>query len=537
MVKYSGMDNYIKKNFGILSTCMIILVILVSVMFGFRKQGFYIDEYGSFTVANGTQLGIDITPGKWTDTSEFLSELTSQGEESFRFRQTYETAMIDVHPPLYFFLLHLLSSFFPGIFNKWIGISLNLCLLIPILLLVRNIALKLSGENKIIAIVTMALFGLSPATISMVMMVRMYMLLTLWTLLYAYLCVSDLERDKLSVTRFLLPVFICGFCGFMTQYFFVIPMFFLTFVYAFYLFFSCRRIKDALIFGFTALLSLIATYFVWSISYYHIFKGYRGEEAFSNIMDISVWRSRLITHYDYLNRMVFGELLPLFAIIALTGAVLIIRHCVVLYKGGRTPVLCSLSYSTRGMIMLLISSVLTFFVLAQVGILDGLTSIRHYYSAYALFLVIIPSGAFKVLHCFLYKKPHTTLIVTSLLVLAIIFSGFIGNRVIFLYERDKAIADFINEHPQTKTVMIENGGWDAATLQLLLSPEVYFIRVCDPSTEDDERIANADDLLVYVNKWDEMDSDYLDIIYRQNKNLSNAERIWVGDVYSAYYLY
>ena len=495
-------------------------------------------EYYLYTLANGTQLGVAIESGKWNDTTPYMSQLVSEGDENFRFGQMYEATASNVHPFLYYALVHFVSSIFTGIFSKWIGLSINILLLIPILIVVKKLAWKLSGENEIITLITMLLCGLSPATMSMTMLIRMYLLLSLWTLWYAYLHVMDLEREKLSVTKFLLPVFICGFCGFLTQYFFVVIMFFITFVYAFYLLVFCRRVKDAVIYGFTALFSLICTYFVWPVSYFHIFKGYRGKGAVSQLKDVAHLGKRLFSHLDYLNTMVFAGTLPVFAILLIAGTVLLLRRVRQLRKQSQKNILRSFSVSTRGIILLSIAAVLNFLILTQLGLLDGITCCRHTYTSYALFLVLLPSCTYKLLTSLMPARRQIASACTIAAFLAVLLLGYVEKNVLFLYEGEKVATTYAKEHPDAKVVMFQadNGMYDSRIQELIMYPQVYYISVNDLSTAEDETIANADELLVYMTTQTDDQEACFESIYRQNPKLTQADHLWDSNYFFSVYL-
>lgn len=525
-----------KQKHNIVCVIMIVFVIVISVIFGFKKQGFYIDEYYVYCCANGTQAGMDIDPGEWNNTDRYVRQLVSEGEENFHFQQTYETVRNGTHPPLYYYLVHFVSSIFSGVFSKWIGLSINIALLVPIMILVNRIAWKLSGNNEIITFVTMLLYGLSASTISMTMLIRMYLLLSLWTLLYAYIHVTDLERDRLSLTKFLIPVFICGFFGFLTQYFFVIIMFFISFVYGFYLLVSCRRIKDVLVYGLTALASLLCTYFPWSISYFHIVQGPRGKGAFSQARDISAFFHRLREHLGYMNTMMFSGLLPVFVLMLIVGIYFIIRRCTAIYKSSGFPILQSLSIPTRGFIMIGIASILNFLVLSQISLMDGITCFRHTYTSYALFLVLLPVGVYRLFALFKSKNSFLPYAAMLACVVMIVVLGFAQKRVLFLYEQEKDAMTFAREHPDEKVIMFENddGMYDTVIQQMIMYPRVYFALAGDLETAKDSEIASADELLVYVTTSIDDKDVCLNAIYQQNPNITNAEHLWDVGAFSVF---
>ncbi len=527
---------FIEKNHRVLATVTIILIVLVCVIYGFKKHGFYIDEYYLYTVSNGTQFGIAIEPGKWNDTSDYTRQLVSEGDENFSFKQVYDTEQNGVHPPLYYYMLHFMSSVFTGKFSKWIGISLNILIVIPMLIIAYKLGWKLSGGNPVLALLTLLMFGLSPAIISMVVLVRMYLLLGLWTILYAYIHVADLERDRLSVTKFLIPAFITGFLGFITQYFFVVIMFFITFVYAFYLMVFCRRVKDAVVYGLTILVSLASTHLVWPFWYFHIFQGYRGKGAVSQIKDYSHMWDRIAMTTGWLDKLVFAHTLVIFAALLICGTVVLIKYIVTKRRAGGSQIIRSLPIPVKGFVLLAIAALLDYAVLTQVALLDGIECSRQFITTYVLFLVLIPIGLYRLVSRWTKGNAGRALIVTACSIALVTVLGHVEKNVIFLYEDEKVALDYAMQHPDAKVVMFENddGNYDSRIQELMLYPEVYYVSVSDLSTAKDPKIAGADELLVYVSTSADPDECF-NSIYDQNPKITKAELLC--DCYAFYNIY
>lgn len=528
-----------EKRYKLISYVIIVLSIGMSIFFGTKKHGYFIDENYTYTLSNGTQLGIEIKNGEWNDTAPFLEQMISTGDENFHFAQACENTANDVHPPVYYILFHFLSSVFSGIYSKWIGLSLNLILLIPILFVVRNLAYELSGGNTKVTLISMAFYGISPTTISNTMLIRMYLLLSLWALLYAYLHVCDLKRDKLSY-KFLIPAALVGYLGFLTQYFFVVIMFFITFVYAFYLLVFCKRVRDAILYGLSMVLALFLAAVTWPICKFHIFKGYRGKGAVNQILSIGSYYDRTRTYLEYLDKNVFGGLFIPFLVLLLIGILLIVLKCV---KGTK---LKDLPIEVKGMILLGISAILDFLVIAQTGLLAGEASCRHMYTAYAIFLVLIPTGLFGILKYLLGKIKRFDAVETerviyyvlTVFVAVILIAGFAQKQVLFVYEDEKAALDYADEHPDAKVVVfqLDNGMYDSRIQEFVKYPKVYFASVNDLSTAKDETIANADELLVYVSNEGDFEEECFNSIFEQNQKLTKAEHLWDSNYFFKVYL-
>lgn len=522
-----------ERKYKIISYIIIAICIVVAICWGNRKQGYFIDENYTFTISNGTQLGIAVENGKWNDTAPFLDQVISTENENFHFKTACENTANDVHPPIYYILFHFISSIFSGVYSKWIGLALNIVILIPILLVVRNITYKLSGNNTVISLISMAFYGLNPATISNTMLIRMYLLLTLWTLLFAYVHVCDLERDRLSFVKFILPAAVLGYLGFLTQYFFVVVMFFITFVYAFYLAVFCRRVKDALIYGGSMVISLSLAAITWPICKFHIFKGYRGKGAVEQLFSFSKYFERIREYTHYLNAQVFGGMLILFAGILLIGVVLII----VKYKFS----LKNLPVYAKGLVHLSLASLLDYFVISQVGLLSGTASCRHMYMAYALFLLLIPTGLYgvlKILFCKTDRTEHWAVVVTSLCMVVVLISGYMQNQVLFVYEGERVATDYADSHPDAKVVVFhkDNGMYDSRIQEFVKYPKVYFASVNDYETAKDDIIAEADELLVYVSSEGVNEDDCFESVYEQNPKITKATHMWDSNNFFKAYL-
>ncbi len=66
-------------------------------------------------------------PDTWEDGSYYHDILSVDSDEAFNFSIPYENQEKDVHPFMYYFVVHLVCSFFPEAEFKWIGIIINIC--------------------------------------------------------------------------------------------------------------------------------------------------------------------------------------------------------------------------------------------------------------------------------------------------------------------------------------------------------------------------------------------------------------------------
>lgn len=512
-----------KKASGRLKGLLIILgmlAITLAIYFSSQKQGYYIDEYYTYTLSNGSQLGIAIENGKWNDTAPFMSQLISEPSENFRFAQCYENNQNDVHPPLYYFLIHIVSSIFSGQFSKWIGISVNLILWIPCMLLAGLLAYELAAGNKPAVILAFVCYAFSPAVLSGIMLIRMYVMLQLFVMLSAYLLTIDLKRRELSITKHLLPVFVTIFAGFLTQYYYVIACFFLSLFYCIaLLLISLKNIKRVIAYGITAFTALCSTYVVWPTSVFHIFKGYRGEDSVNSLLSVSNISSRASLFIGNLNRNVYGGLLIVVAAAFIIGAVDI---CVRIKRNGLG---CAGMIRLYQFLMLVLSSICYFVIISKIGLKAGAASNRYVYPVYGLFIILTVIGFIEVLK--LKMKQQMAWSVTLLLMIVILISAFVQKQVLYLYPEEEIINTYLAENADVPMIVVnkDDGSYDRRMKDYLQRTEVYFAGADNKQELEDERIAAADRLIVYIQEGISRD-EALNNIKEVNSELVNARDIF-----------
>ena len=217
----------------------------------------------------------------WVNGAEhFVRHATvTDGNLFSRLLTVYANQASDVHPPLYYLLLNLICSFFPGTYSNWYPFAVNIVFLLLACVMLYRIARRFGEET--LALVSVALYGLSCGFVSTAVLFRMYAVLTFFCC-WALSCHLRLQEEGWRASRgtawqlVLVNVF-----GFYTQYYFIIYSAFLALV-SLICMLARRRGKDALRYLGLMLLAACASLVIWPFSVYHIFGGYRGAEAFAN---------------------------------------------------------------------------------------------------------------------------------------------------------------------------------------------------------------------------------------------------------------
>ncbi len=206
--------------------CM--LPMLMAVYCCIIKSGGFIDEYFSLGFSNSSKGAylLDCYDGNFLHRVITADELNNyimvDGDEAFSYSFIIDNCASDLTPPLYYFILHTICSFFPGIASKWFGLSINLAVFLVTLIFLYNISVKLYKSSWVATLLTLC-YGFSIGGLNCVTYVRMYAMVTMWSVLLLYFVLQVIFTDK---KRYIVAVGIVIFLGFHTQYNFGIFAFF-----------------------------------------------------------------------------------------------------------------------------------------------------------------------------------------------------------------------------------------------------------------------------------------------------------------------
>lgn len=174
-----------------------------------RKNGFFLDEVHSFMQANHTiislsetleavrnNLGDELKEKTFAreflgvfESGDLISKCSVSGEKNgFHYSNIYAYESISVHPPLYHFVLHTVSSILRTDNIKLIGFCVNLLFMLISCVFIGKIVV-LTTDNKWLALITILYYGFSYEFVSSVTFFRMYAMLSmeLTVLCYLYL--------------------------------------------------------------------------------------------------------------------------------------------------------------------------------------------------------------------------------------------------------------------------------------------------------------------------------------------------------------
>lgn len=436
---------------------------------GTQKEGFMGDEVISYEFVCQPEypwICYDRPYLNTWHTSEYYSDYFNiSGEEAFDFKEVYDGLKSDTHPPLYYFFLHLMCCFL-GWFTKWSGILLNI-----IFFIVSNIILYLMSrkliKSKVIQLIPCLIYGFSVGAMSTVVLTRMYMQLTCVTLLFVYfniLLLDEVKRNKDVKKVVWFGIFVSTVFGVLTQYYFLIFTFFLCASIWFYIMAYGRKmiaIKYTLVmFG-----GIASSYIIWPSIYDHIFHGFRGNQAFDNLKEVSVFQY-FDDYIKILDKEIFSGNMHLIISIILSLVILRIfmylfevkyssegvgRGSIYLTKKKKETLNIEIRETFFVWLFVFVALILDILVIAKIAPFRTNRYIFNMYPIMVLLLVIIMNSMCEwITQKNIMKIGCFAVIVTTTL------SGYFLTGVDYLYEGTSKNIDISNSYSDLPVIFLTN---------------------------------------------------------------------------------
>ena len=267
----------------------------------------------------------------WYEGSYFRDALTAEGEERFNYKMVVENQAMDTHPPFYYLLLNVVVSFFPGQFSRWFGIGLNIFLMF---LVWAGLYLLLQHflHRRYMAAFFSTLFCCSYLSVSLVLFIRMYVLLTavaLFQTWYHLKLYDEMKKEAVFSGRSHLKSYmflaLLTFLGAWTHYYFIIYQCLLSFFFCAALLWQ-RKYSDVLRYSGTLAVSALIYVFLYPASLNHLFFKYRGRDAVHKLLKGSSLTGEVWEMFRLYNRELYhGMFLILAGILSLITLALIIK--------------------------------------------------------------------------------------------------------------------------------------------------------------------------------------------------------------------
>lgn len=524
------MRKYLKENKFIILT----IIILCGLMFFFinQKQGFHEDEifsYGSsnykydnvfrwfgYAEANQDILYNQVLQGNFIkridnlvkfikDPNQFqkneilaqeiptfrtkddaLDYLAIQQEDIFNYFSVYYNQSRDVHPPLFYFLVHFTSTLFYNQFSKYIIFALNLLFFIGTLITIKKIMDKLN--HKELTIPTMILYGASMGAISTVMFQRMYMMLTFFSILYLYYIIKFIKDDFKIKDKFFFVLTII--CGFLTQYYFCIYIVLIFLILAIYLLIN-KQFKKCWDFFKPHILAAIIGILFYPFCIEDIFFSYRGIGSTDN---------KTKTFLE--NLQYYGEqIINLFSLQNIFIFLIIILIIVLIYKIIKKQLLKIQRQDKLNLIVIILPIIIFIVIVSKIAPFLG----ENYTSRYIMLLFPIIAIASFYIISFIFNNKKTLFIITLVVSLCLSINGLINSTPVYLYKDYDKVMELAQENADKYFVYVFDNYFthlnsmpEFATYKesLILNKNIHDFKLLD-----NEKLNNENEFILCIKNW------------------------------------
>ncbi|WP_395014514.1 hypothetical protein [Robinsoniella peoriensis] len=519
-----------KKHGKIIVGILVVLILqsLIYIYFGNQKVGFHIDEFYTYALSNGQERANDfIEDGRiYSGGSPFTEHYTTNKDNRFDYEMVWRNQAEDVHPPLYYFFIHTISSFLPEVFTKWIGLGVNIFFSLVVTILVYLVSKEVLKDKKAVFLSTV-LFSVCPAVINSIMFLRMYILLNIWILAVVWLFLLYYDKKKLD-KLFYVALLCITVLGTLTQYYFLIFLFFLCLYFGINLLIK-KRWKDVVGYIFTLAAAGIISIAVFPAMLNQIFgDGYRGEQSFENLAKGGDFFERLDKYLEIFKNSFFGNKFGIFAFIIIILAVIAILMNIKDLK--KKTVVCFF----KGKVMMVIFTVLAYTIL--VIKISPFQTPRYIFCIYPFIIIGLTGILFRSMITIFRGRANTiVLTIVSLICLLSFYSSY-KQGMSYLFLEEENIIDIAKQHKDEPMICIYDGKqWKlmGSYFELSYNESIIYISKKNLKKLENIDITGFDKMQVYVS--DSLNQDKMvNKILSKNKYFKTSTLLYkvsYGSVY------
>lgn len=418
----------------------------------------------------------------WRTSEEAKEYLRIQKQDILNYPMVYYNQSRDVHPPLFYFLVHTVSILFYNNFSKYIIFIINIVFLIASCYIIQKIMEILNKKH--LAIPAILLYGLSMGAISTVIFQRMYMMLTFFISVFILINLDIVKNNYEIDKKTWIKLGFITILGFLTQYYFCI----IASIIAFIVFINIVKKKDKkqiknyiLNYIKIAIIGLI----IFPMSIQHIFFSYRGVGSFNEKIN---YIEKLL---QYIKLIEYSFSIPLILGIILMGIVSVI----VIYKLYKRQ-----NKHISEILILTLPTIVFILIIAKIAPNLGYKDILRYIMCILPIITIV----FLLMIDEIVKNKKFSEIILTTLAIIISINGIITSKPMFLYTGYNNYLQIAKENKEKCFVFIGNTTFNQ--IQNMPEFEIYNQSLILNETqinvlENDEKISNSNEFILSIKKY------------------------------------
>ncbi len=423
-------------------------------------------------------------------TSKDAKEYVTIGEgDIFNYISVYYNQSRDVHPPLFYMLVHLASSIAYGIFSKYIIFTINLVFILLTCYIIRKIFILFN--KKYLGLIAILFYGLSMGAASTAIFLRMYAMLTFFCLLYLYLNLRILKHNLEITKRDKWKLFFTVLLGFLTQYYFCIFALFIFILMCIKMIYNKEYItirRYILTHFVTAIVGVI----LFPMSIQHIFLSYRGIGAEGNglsLIDGLQFYLVVLSEGFSINNVL------MFIVIAL--ALIGIITTIIIKKVNKQKIEKLYQY-----VLLIVPTILYFIYVAKMApSVEAKYAIRYLMPILPEIVIIFVLGVYRI-----FKNKKISYILTICITLAITINGMITNKPKYLYYGYSNYLEVAEEYKDLDFIYaVDNAFTYISSLpEFMIYNKTLILNMNYDSLDfltTDEELQSQDEFVLSIKKW------------------------------------
>ena len=519
-----------KKEILVIAIFLIIQTIIYIIV-GTQKEYIHIDEAYSYGLSNYDKIEIEDNEdffNNWHDKEYYNDYLTVQKDEITNLKPVYENQKNDVHPPLYYLILRIFMNFTNGHFSQWTGIALNIIIYGFITIFMYLILKKLFNEDEKNtnekALLLAFISSITLASLSNVIYIRMYSLLTLEILITTFMHIKLLE-SKNNTPKLLIGVALSVLAGVLTHYYY------LFYIIALYLvllikYIKERKIKEIINYTLTMLITGIVSLIIFPYSIQHMFFGYRGQGVISNLENIHEIIPSIISQIHNLNYYGFNNLMYI-----ILGIIIVL----LIYKKIFKKDILKISKEQKEILKIIYIPAIFFFIIATIA--SPWRVLRYIVPVCGLIFIVVIYYLYKLFQTTFGEKISNMLII--LLFCAIIATPFICKmEPELLYSDRKELVQKLGGELNLPTIYLynsEKAGFLNDILLFSIIDESYIAKDIKYTENNIEKILENKDIsngiIIFINEEDNNTIINKIKSYLNFTNYEHLKRLSTCDVY------
>ena len=429
----------------------------------------------------------------WKTSQDAKDYLTIGEGDVLNYFSVYYNQSRDVHPPLFYMLVHLVSSIAYGVFSKYIIFAINLIFFILSFYIIRKIFILF--DKKWLGLIAILLYGLSMGAASTVIFQRMYMMITFFGLAYLYVNLKILKNNLEITKKEKWQLFWAVLLGFLTQYYFCILVF-IIFVLMCIRFIQKKEYKMLKKYIIIHVVTAIVGIILFPAAIYHIFFSYRGVNLIEN------GRSFAQTLIFYIQRIAEAysvNNIVIYALLLLSVVGIFIKF--ILIKKNKKKIKNLYSY-----LLILVPTICYILIVTKMAPdIEAKYAMRYIMPILPELAILFVLGISKI-----FENKKIAYGLMSAIVLVITVSGMITNEPKYLYRGYNNYLEIANEYKDLKFVYaVDNAFTHLTSLPEFMTYNKSLIINMNYDKLDflrtDEELQSEDQFILTIKKWMNVD--------------------------------